>query len=93
MVVRQRPPRLSMIIIIVQLLGLAPAGSQAAPDNGPEGRYTGGGAAWCPKTGDGCLAVPLNLLNRQGEKTSAEEKDYDSSFGRVATCNTRIRLP
>jgi hypothetical protein len=25
----------------------------------------------------------LNLLTRQGEKTSAEEKDYDSGFGRV----------
>jgi hypothetical protein len=33
--------------------------------------------AKCPFAGDGCLAVPLNLLDRQGEKTSAEEKDYD----------------
>jgi hypothetical protein len=52
-------------------------------------------AGWCmPSTQcDGCHAVPLNLLNRQGVKTSAEEKDYDSGFERVAFCNTRIRLP
>jgi hypothetical protein len=30
-------------VIIIHLLGLAPAGCLAAPDNGPEGRYTG----WC----------------------------------------------
>jgi hypothetical protein len=32
-----------------------------------------------PKTqSDGYHAMPLNLLNRKGEKTSVEEKDYDS---------------
>jgi hypothetical protein len=45
------------------LLGLAPAGYLAAPDNGPEGRCPGG-CSRVPITGDGCLAVPLNLLNR-----------------------------
>jgi hypothetical protein len=30
------------IIIIIHLLGLAPAGYLAAPDNGPEGRLRGG---------------------------------------------------
>jgi hypothetical protein len=32
-------------IIIIHLLGLAPAGYLAAPDSGPEGHYTG----WCIK--------------------------------------------
>jgi hypothetical protein len=47
------------LIIIIHLLGLAPAGYLAAPDNGPEGRLWGGASQ-----GDGCRAVPLNLLNR-----------------------------
>jgi hypothetical protein len=47
-----------MIIIIIHLLGLAPAGYLTAPDNGPEGRLRGGASQ-----GDGCRAVPLNLLN------------------------------
>jgi hypothetical protein len=59
----------------------------------PVGPLVALGPAKYPYPGDGCLAVPLNLLNCQGEKTSAEEKDYDSGFGRVSTCNTRIRLP
>jgi hypothetical protein len=52
-------------------------------------------AGWCTSStrGDGCHAVPLNLLTRQGEKTSAEEKDYESGFGRAKWIHTRIRLP
>jgi hypothetical protein len=46
-------------IIIIHLLGLAPAGYLTTPDNGPEGRLRGGASQ-----GDGCRAVPLNLLNR-----------------------------
>jgi hypothetical protein len=53
------------IIIIIHLLGLAPAGYLAAPDNGPEGRYTGE-CIRVPKTGDGCLAVPLNAAESPG---------------------------
>jgi hypothetical protein len=38
--------------------------------------------------------VPLNSAESPDDKkTSAEEKDYDLGFGRVAICNTRIRLP
>jgi hypothetical protein len=48
-----------MSIIIIHLLGLAPAGYLAAPDNGPEGRYTGR-CSRVPKAGDDCLAVRLN---------------------------------
>jgi hypothetical protein len=76
--------------IIIHLLGLAPAGYLASSASGPYGHYSRG-ASHIPFAGDDCLAVPLNLLNRQGEKTSAEEKDYDSGFGRVATCNTPRR--
>jgi hypothetical protein len=79
-----------LVIIIIHFLGLARAGYLAAPDNGAERRYTGE-CSQVPKTGNGCLAVPLNALNRRWEKNSAEEKDYDSGFGRVATCNTRTR--
>jgi hypothetical protein len=45
-------------IIVIHLLGLAPAGYLTAPDNGPEGllRF---GACQC----DGCRGMPLNPLN------------------------------
>jgi hypothetical protein len=64
----------------------------AAPDSGPRAGYALVHAKY-PNRSDGCHAVPLNLLNRQGEKASAEEKDYDSGFGRVAFCNTRCPDP
>jgi hypothetical protein len=44
-------------IIIIHLLGLAPAGYMTTPDDGPEGRLRVGASQ-----GDGCRAVPLNLL-------------------------------
>jgi hypothetical protein len=69
-----------------------PSGVLGCTGQRPEGRLRGG-AFQVSIRSDGCHAVPLNLLNLQGEKTSAEGKDYDSGFGRVATCNTRIRLP
>jgi hypothetical protein len=66
-------------IIIIHLLGLAPAVYMTTPDNGPEGRMPGG-ASQC----DGCRAVPLNLLNRMWKENlwtlASEEKDYDSGF-------------
>jgi hypothetical protein len=63
-------------IIIIHLLGLAPAGYLTAPDNGALRRLRGSA-----RKGDGCHAVPLNLLNRCDKRTSAEEKDYDSGLG------------
>jgi hypothetical protein len=48
-----------IITIKIHLLGMAPAGYFTTPDNGPEGRMHGGASQ-----GDGCRAVPLNLLNR-----------------------------
>jgi hypothetical protein len=36
------------VFLLLHLLGLAPAGYLAAPDNGPEGRYTGE-CSWVPK--------------------------------------------
>jgi hypothetical protein len=51
-------PTCQVLIIIIHLLGLAPAGYLTAPDNGPEGRLQGGASQ-----GDGCRDVPLNLLN------------------------------
>jgi hypothetical protein len=79
-------------MIIIHLLSLAPARYLAAPDNGAERRYTGWWSQ-VPITGDSCLAVPLNAAESPVGETSAEEKDYDSGFGRVAICHTRIRLP
>jgi hypothetical protein len=46
-------------------------------------------AAWCMSSTHSLETVVS--LNRQGEKTSAEEKDYDLGFGRDALCITRIR--
>jgi hypothetical protein len=66
------------IIIIIHLLGLAPAGYLAAPDNGAERRHTGG-CSQVPLTGDGCLAVPLNAAespvgrNLRGGKRSRSQ--------------------
>jgi hypothetical protein len=59
----QKVPVDGQVIIIIHLLGLAPAGYLAAPDNGPEGRLCGG-ACQVPIRSDGCHAVPLNLLSR-----------------------------
>jgi hypothetical protein len=57
----------------------------------PGGPGTLGSAA---KTqGHGCHAVPLNSAESPAVRTSAEDKDYDSGFGRLALCHTRIRLP
>jgi hypothetical protein len=45
----------AIIIIIIHLLGLAPAGYSTAPDNGPGGRLRGGASQ-----GDCCRAVMLS---------------------------------
>jgi hypothetical protein len=50
-------------LIIIHLLGLAPAGYLTTPDNGPEGRLSGGASQ-----GDGCRAVPLNAAELGGTR-------------------------
>jgi hypothetical protein len=40
-------------------------------------------------TGPLCAIEPAELPD--GKKTSAEEKDYDSGFGRTTICRTRTR--
>jgi hypothetical protein len=45
-----------IIIIIIHLLGLAPAGYLTAPDNGPEGRL-GGGAGQVPVFGESVYSL------------------------------------
>jgi hypothetical protein len=67
-----------------------PAGYSTAPDNGPEGRLRFS-ARQVPVSGDGCLAVPLNLLNRVWKENLRRGKRLRPMFrGRVAACNTRI---
>jgi hypothetical protein len=53
----------AQVIIIIHLLGLAPAGYLDAPYNGAKRRHTGE-CSQAPKRCDSCHAVPLNLLNR-----------------------------
>jgi hypothetical protein len=62
----------------MHLLGLAPEGSLASPDN----------CAWDRQSSD-CMFEAKSLVSAiepaessDGKKTSAEEKDYDSGLGR-----------
>jgi hypothetical protein len=63
------------VIIIIHLLGLAPAGYMTTPDNGPEAWLRVGASQ-----GDGCRAVPLNLLNLPVGRNLRRGKDYELRF-------------
>jgi hypothetical protein len=79
-------------IIIIHLLGLVPAGYLAAPDNGPEGRYTGG---LQPGTQNWrrlsrCAIEPAE--SGVIRKPPRRKKITTQVWRRVTTCHTRTPL-
>jgi hypothetical protein len=74
-------------VIIIHLLGLAPTGCLASPDNGAMHRQSGD----CMKLHT--PTVPFNPLIWCTARKPRGEEDYDPGFGRVIICHTRTILP
>jgi hypothetical protein len=78
-----------MIILFCGLKHAPPKYNNAFTWSGPRGVVGRAGQAPYEQTGPLCAIEPVE--SSDGKKTSAEEKDYDSGFGRGTICRTRTR--